>query len=61
MASIALAGEMTKTQKIGFVGGMQLPLIRKFEAGFRAGVKQVNPKAEVLIAYRWAHPLAGSA
>src|SRR5881394_3436274 len=47
----ALAGEMTRTQKIGFVGGMQLPLIRKFEAGFRAGVKQVNPKAEVLIAY----------
>ena len=47
----ALAGEMTKTQKIGFVGGMQLPLIRKFEAGFRAGVKQVNPKAEVLVAY----------
>lgn len=47
----ALAGEATKTQKIGFVGGMQLPLIRKFEAGFRAGVKQVNPRAEVLIAY----------
>src|SRR4051812_8646469 len=47
----ALAGELTKTQKIGFVGGMQLPLIRKFEAGFRAGVKQVNPRAEVLVAY----------
>jgi len=29
----ALAGETTKTAKIGFVGGMQLPLIRKFEAG----------------------------
>ena len=47
----ALAGETTKTQKIGFVGGMQLPLIRKFEAGFRAGILQVNPKAEVLVAY----------
>ena len=47
----ALAGETTKTQKIGFVGGMQLPLIRKFEAGFRAGVTQVNPKAQVLVAY----------
>ena len=47
----ALAGQLTRTQKIGFVGGMQLPLIRKFEAGFRAGVRQVNPKAEVLIAY----------
>lgn len=47
----ALAGEVTKTAKIGFVGGMQLPLIRKFESGFRAGVRQVNPKAEVLVAY----------
>src|SRR5207253_6086918 len=37
--------------KIGFVGGMQLPLIRKFEAGFRAGVRQANPSAEVLVAY----------
>lgn len=46
----ALAGEVAKG-RIGFVGGMQLPLIRKFEAGFRAGVRQVNPKAEVLVAY----------
>jgi basic membrane protein A len=46
-----LAGETTRTQKIGFVGGMQLPLIRKFETGFRAGIRQVNPKAEVLVAY----------
>jgi basic membrane protein A len=30
---------------------MQLPLIRKFEAGFRAGLRQVNPAAEVLVAY----------
>lgn len=47
----ALAGSVTKTQKIGFVGGMQLPLIRKFEAGFRAGVMKVNPAAQVLVAY----------
>jgi basic membrane protein A len=46
----ALAGRLTRA-KIGFVGGMQLPLIRKFEAGFRAGVKQVNPAAEVLVVY----------
>src|SRR5260370_27441280 len=46
-----LAGETTRTQKIGFVGGMQLALIRKFEVGFRAGLQQVNPKAEVLVAY----------
>src|SRR5204862_388931 len=47
----ALAGELTKTGKMGCAGGMQLPLIRKFEAGFRAGVRQVNARADVLIAY----------
>jgi basic membrane protein A len=46
----ALAGRLTRG-RVGFVGGMQLPLIRKFEAGFRAGVRQVNPAAEVLVAY----------
>src|SRR5207245_4623481 len=51
MLAGALAAEVTKTGKIGFVGGMQLPLIRKFEAGFRAGVRQVNPKLDVLVAY----------
>src|SRR3954469_12945336 len=45
MLAGALTGELTKG-KIGFVGGMQLPLIKKFEAGFRAGVRQVNPKAD---------------
>jgi basic membrane protein A len=47
----ALAGLLTKNGKLGFVGGMQLPLIRKFEAGFRAGARQANPKADVLVSY----------
>ena len=49
----ALAGELTRTGKVGFVGGMQLPLIQKFEVGFRAGVQMVNPSAarQVLVAY----------
>ena len=49
----ALAGELTRTGKVGFVGGMQLPLIQKFEVGFRAGLRMVNPAAarEVLVAY----------
>jgi basic membrane protein A len=49
----ALAGELTRTGKVGFVGGMQLPLIKKFEAGFRAGLKTVNPAAaaQVMVAY----------
>jgi basic membrane protein A and related proteins len=30
---------------------MEIPLIKKFEAGFRAGVKTTNPKAQVLVQY----------
>jgi basic membrane protein A len=47
----AAAALLTKTGKLGFVGGMQLPLIRKFEAGYRAGARQANPNAEVLVSY----------
>ena len=47
----ALAGLLTKTGKVGFVGGMDIPLIRKFQAGCTAGVKAVNPAAEVLVKY----------
>ena len=42
----ALAGLVSKTGKVGFVGGMEVPIIKKFEAGYRAGVKTTNPKAE---------------
>jgi basic membrane protein A len=47
----ALAGLATKGGKVGFVGGMEVPLIKKFEAGFRAGVAATNPKATVLVNY----------
>jgi basic membrane protein A len=47
----AIAGLMTKTGKIGFIGGITSPLIKKFEIGFRAGVHAVNPKAKVQVAY----------
>ncbi|MDP1822555.1 MAG: BMP family ABC transporter substrate-binding protein [Archangium sp.] len=46
----ALAGLVAK-EKVGFVGGMEIPLIKKFEAGYRAGVKATNPKATVLVQY----------
>ncbi|MDM7915484.1 MAG: BMP family ABC transporter substrate-binding protein [Candidatus Eisenbacteria bacterium] len=52
----AIAGLVTKTGKVGFVGGMEIPLIRKFEAGYRAGVRHVNPGAEVLVAYAGVTP-----
>ena len=41
----------SKTGKIGFIGGMDSPVIERFEAGFRAGVKATNPDAEILIGY----------
>ncbi|MGB8956748.1 MAG: BMP family ABC transporter substrate-binding protein [Tumebacillaceae bacterium] len=46
-----LAGKMTKSNKIGFVGGVKFALIEKFEYGFKAGVKAVNPSAEVTAVY----------
>lgn len=47
----ALAGLLTKTGKVGFVGGMDIPLIRKFESGYRAGVATANPSADVIVKY----------
>jgi basic membrane protein A len=47
----ALAALLNRTGKVGFVGGMQIPLIKKFEAGYRAGVAAVNPKTQVLVKY----------
>jgi basic membrane protein A len=42
---------MTKKNIVGFVGGMDLFIIHKFEAGYRAGVKTVNPNCQVLVGY----------
>jgi basic membrane protein A len=47
----ALAGLVTKGGKVGFVGGMEIPLVKRFEAGFRAGVAATNPKATVIANY----------
>ncbi|GGA38122.1 BMP family lipoprotein [Paenibacillus physcomitrellae] len=49
-----VAGMMTKTNKIGFVGGSQIPVIERFEAGFKAGIAAVNPNAQVLVNYTGA-------
>jgi basic membrane protein A len=42
-----MAATASKTGKVGFVGGMDIPLIRKFQCGYEQGVKYANPKAEV--------------
>jgi basic membrane protein A len=49
-----VAAKMTKTNKIGFVGGMDIPVIKRFHAGFVAGVKAVNPDAKVIPVYTGA-------
>lgn len=54
----AVAGLMTKTQHVGFVGGMDIPLIHKFEAGYRAGAREVCPTCSVHVAYAGATPEA---
>lgn len=47
----ALAGLLSETGTVGFVGGMEIPLIKKFEAGYRAGVAAVRPHDRVLVKY----------
>ena len=47
----ALAALLSKTGTVGFVGGMQIPLIRKFEAGYIAGVHAVRPADKVISKY----------
>ncbi len=54
----AIAGMTTKTHKVGFVGGMKNPLIRKFEAGYVAGVKHVCPDCQVQSTYAGNTPQA---
>ncbi|OEG00463.1 BMP family ABC transporter substrate-binding protein [Vulcanibacillus modesticaldus] len=49
-----VAGLMTKTDKIGFVGGMDIPVIARFDAGFTAGVKAANPDAKIIYNYTGA-------
>ncbi|WP_240507987.1 BMP family lipoprotein [Virgibacillus indicus] len=41
----------TNTNKLGFVGGIDSPLINKFESGFIAGAKSVNPDIEIEVEY----------
>jgi basic membrane protein A len=47
----ALAALISKSPTLGFVGGMEIPLIKKFEAGYKAGVAAVRPNAKVLVKY----------
>ena len=46
-----IAARVTKTGKIGFVGGMDIPLIHKFETGYEEGAKYANPRIQVFQNY----------
>jgi basic membrane protein A and related proteins len=54
----ALAALVGKSKKVGFVGGMDFPLIQKFEMGYKAGVKKVCPDCEVVSQYAGVTPEA---
>ena len=47
----AIAGLKTETGKVGYLGGANVPLLHEFEAGYVAGVKAVNPDAEIIRGY----------
>jgi basic membrane protein A len=60
-----IAAMTSKTGAIGFVGGMDVPLIRKFEVGYEEGAKAVNPNLRVIANYigvtdaAWNDPVKG--
>ena len=47
----AIAGLKTETGKVGYLGGANVSLLHEFEAGYVAGVKAVNPDAEIIKGY----------
>jgi basic membrane protein A len=54
----AMAAMKSETGRIGFVGGMDVPLIHRFEAGYIAGAHYINPAISVTVAYAGSSPQA---
>lgn len=46
-----VAATVSDTQVIGFIGGMEAPVIQRFEEGFIQGAKSINPEIEILSEY----------
>ena len=46
-----IAGKMTETNKLGFIGGMDIPSVSNFAKGFERALKEVDPKNELTIQY----------
>ncbi|MFF7123751.1 MULTISPECIES: BMP family lipoprotein [unclassified Streptomyces] len=58
LAGVA-AAKATKKNHVGFIGGVDIPLIHKFEAGFDQGAKSVNPKIKIESQYLTQTPAEG--
>ncbi len=56
-----IAGLTTKTNKVGFIGGMETPPVIRFESGWKAGVATVNPDIENTVSFigSFSNPGAG--
>jgi basic membrane protein A len=55
-----MAALASKSGKVGFIGGMDIPLIRKFQCGYEQGARHANPKIEVSSAMTGTTPAAWS-
>ena len=61
-----MAGMASKTNTVGFIGGMDIPLIRRFGCGYAQGVKAVKPDATVILNMTgtdpsaWNNPVKGA-
>ena len=53
-----MAAHASKTGTVGFIGGMDVPLIHKFECGYRQGFAAAKPDGKVLINYTGTTPAA---
>ena len=47
----AIAAIKSKTGSVGIIGGMDIPLIHKFELAYTAGAKYINPQIKVMVGY----------
>jgi basic membrane protein A len=61
-----MAARASESGTLGFIGGMDIPLIRKFACGYAQGVKATNPDAEILVSFvgtdgkAWSNPVGAS-
>ena len=47
----AIASLFTKTKTLGFIGGIDIPVIRRFRIGFEAGAEEIRPDIKILVNY----------